>query len=460
MSSLNVNSMPLELWGGVECTVNRVGDRYHDQLVETGHSNRIDDLERFAELGVAALRYPVLWERTAPNGTRNVNWSWTDARLNRLRDRGIKPIAGLVHHGSGPHWTSLIEGSFIAGLSEYAGAVAERYPWIEAYTPVNEPLTTARFSGLYGHWYPHARSDEAFATALIVQCLAIAASMQRIRQVNPDAKLLLTEDLAKIHSTPLLAGQARFENLRRWLSIDLLMGRVDPHHELWSYLAKTPQLRNWLKRLVDEPMPPDVLGFNYYLTSERMLDEHVDAYPIWSHGGNGKQRYADIEAVRVRAEGIDGVKKLLAEAWERYRVPMVISEVHLCGECSNQIRWVVDTWRDAHTLRAQGVDLRAMTIWSLLGCTDWSSLCTRRNGHYEPGVFDVRSGEPKATELAAIIAQLSRGELPSLEGVPAHGWWQTDQRLAYPPVSTIDDVPTVEFDLEDNLMAKEIFDVA
>ena len=25
-----------------------------------------------------------------------------------------------------------------------------RYPWIDAYTPVNEPLTTARFSGLYG----------------------------------------------------------------------------------------------------------------------------------------------------------------------------------------------------------------------------------------------------------------------------------------------------------------------
>ena len=46
-------------------------------------------------------------------------------------------------------------------------AVAERYPWVEHYTPVNEPLTTARFSGLYGHWYPHARDDGAFLRALL-----------------------------------------------------------------------------------------------------------------------------------------------------------------------------------------------------------------------------------------------------------------------------------------------------
>src|SRR4051812_9715572 len=40
----------LELWGGHECTVNRVGDRYFDQTVRTGHEHRIEDLARFAEM--------------------------------------------------------------------------------------------------------------------------------------------------------------------------------------------------------------------------------------------------------------------------------------------------------------------------------------------------------------------------------------------------------------------------
>jgi dTDP-4-dehydrorhamnose reductase len=59
---------PIEWWGGVECTVNRVRDRWFDQLVWSGHHWRGDDLERFADLGMTAIRYPVLWERLAPDG--------------------------------------------------------------------------------------------------------------------------------------------------------------------------------------------------------------------------------------------------------------------------------------------------------------------------------------------------------------------------------------------------------
>lgn len=54
----------IALWGGVECTVNRVGDAYRDQIQMSGHDVRPDDLDRFAQLGIKALRYPVLWEST------------------------------------------------------------------------------------------------------------------------------------------------------------------------------------------------------------------------------------------------------------------------------------------------------------------------------------------------------------------------------------------------------------
>src|SRR3712207_8248081 len=33
-----------EVWAGVECTANRVRDRYHDQLARNGHLVRLDDL--------------------------------------------------------------------------------------------------------------------------------------------------------------------------------------------------------------------------------------------------------------------------------------------------------------------------------------------------------------------------------------------------------------------------------
>src|SRR5215203_1467015 len=136
---------PLEVWGGIECTRNRVGDRTFDQLDRSGHADRLSDLDLVAGTGVRAVRYPILWERVAPNGLADADWTWADERLGRLRELGIRPIVGLLHHGSGPAETSLVDPRFAARFIDYAEAFANRYPWVDAYAPINEPLTTARF---------------------------------------------------------------------------------------------------------------------------------------------------------------------------------------------------------------------------------------------------------------------------------------------------------------------------
>ncbi|MEP0902941.1 family 1 glycosylhydrolase [Nodosilinea sp. FACHB-13] len=433
----------LELWGGVECTVNRVGDRYFDQLQRNGHDTRIEDLDCFANLGIQAIRYPILWERTAPNGPEQADWSWADQRLAYLDDIGIRPIVGLVHHGSGPPHTSLLDPEFANGLAEFAQAVATRYPWLEYYTPVNEPLTTARFSGLYGHWYPHAQDDQSFIRALINQCRGVALSMEAIRRINPAAKLVQTEDLGKTFGTPLLSYQIAFENERRWLSFDLLCGRVDRSHELWDYLRQSGAEESDLDWFLDHPCSPDIFGINRYLTSDRFLDERLDRYPPHTHGGNGKHQYADVEAVRVCEEGICPPDVLLKEVWERYHQPIAVTEVHLGCTREEQLRWLKEIWDAAQHLRQEGVDLRAVTAWSLLGAYDWNSLVTRDECFYEPGVFDVRppcsgvmsSPPPRPTAIATVLRHFSQGEPyhhPLLE-VP--GWWKRSDRLLYPPVS-------------------------
>lgn len=433
---------PLEVWAGVECTVNRVGDQYFDQLERNGHETRLEDLDLFAELGIRAIRYPVLWERTAPNGEMSANWSWADERLGRLRELGIRPIVGLVHHGSGPRHTSLIDPGFPEGLAQFARAVAERYPWVDSYTPVNEPLTTARFSGLYGHWYPHGRDGLTFARALLTQCRATVLSMQAIREVNPAAQLVQTEDLGKTHSTPLLAYQAEFENERRWLSFDLLSGRVNRDHPMWGYLRWLGISEGELELFLDTFCPPDVIGINHYVTSERFLDERIERYPTSSHGGNGKHNYADVEAVRVCAEGIAGPRALIKEVWERYELPVAVTEVHLGCTREEQLRWLKEVWDGAVGLRHEGIDVRAVTAWSLLGAYDWNSLVTRAEGHYEPGVFDLRSPRPRPTAIARMLSDLARGRKPDHPVLDTPGWWHRPERLFYPSVSCQSSVVT------------------
>ncbi|HYP28928.1 MAG TPA: family 1 glycosylhydrolase [Blastocatellia bacterium] len=428
----SVESRP-ELWGGVECSTVRVRDDYYNQLESSGHNKRIEDLDLFAGLGIRAIRYPVLWEQVAPTETGEPDWSWADARLARLRELRLVPIVGLVHHGSGPRYTSLIDPRFPEKLATFAASVARRYPWVRSYTPINEPLTTARFSGLYGHWYPHGQDALTFARGLLTQCKAVALAMRAIREVNPTAQLIQTEDLGKCFSTPRLSYQADFENERRWLSFDLLSGRVTEDHPLWDYLKQLGISKGELGWFAENPCPPTVMGINYYITSERFLDERLDRYPNATHGGNGKHRYADVEAVRVLAEGLAGPRRLLQEAWDRYKLPLAITEAHLGCTREEQLRWLKEVWTAACELKESGVDLRAVTVWSLLGSYDWNQLLTCANGHYEPGAFDLRGPRPRPTALARMARDLvTRGahDHPLLE---APGWWHRLDRLHYLP---------------------------
>lgn len=425
----------VELWGGIECTVNRVGDNYFDQIERSGHAARPEDLRLFAELGVRAFRFPVLWERVAPDSLERADWSWADERLSLLRDLRMHPIAGLLHHGSGPRHTSLLDSGFPEQLASYARSVAVRYPWIEDYTPVNEPLTTARFSCLYGHWYPHKHDDLSFARALLAQCRATVLAMRAVRSVNPQARLIQTEDLGKTFSTRRLSYQAEFENERRWLSFDLLAGRVTREHPMWSYLKWVGVEDAELEWFIENPCPPDIIGINHYLTSERFLDERLERYPAQTHGGNGRDHYADVEAVRVAAEGTAGPYHILKETWQRYQRPVAITEAHLGCTREEQMRWLKEVWEGAARLRSEGADIRAVTAWSLLGAYDWHNLLTRREDRYEPGVFDLRSNIPRPTALARMLRDLSTGREHDHPALDAPGWWQRLDRFQYPPVT-------------------------
>jgi dTDP-4-dehydrorhamnose reductase len=324
----------------------------------------------------------------------------------------------------------MLADSFAPGLARHARAVAERYPWIEEWTPVNEPLTTARFSALYGHWYPHASDEGAFWRALLNQIDAVRQAMREVRAINPAARLIQTDDLGRTYGTAAVREQAAFENARRWMGWDLLCGRVTPGHPLWQRLCRHG-LEDRLRAIADEPCPPDVIGVNHYLTSERFLDHRVQRYPAQARGGNGRQAYADTEAVRVLSPPPPGLAGVMREAWDRYGIPVAVTEVHNGCTREEQMRWTRDAWEAAHRLRGEGVDVRAITSWALFGSCGWNTLLTRP-GRYEAGAYDVSSGSPRATAMVPLLQglQCPAPPHPALAGA---GWWRRHIRLTHPP---------------------------
>ena len=66
---------------------------------------------------------------------------------------------------------------------------------------------------------------------------------------------------------------------------------------------------------------------------------------------------------------------------------MAITENHLSCTREEQMRWLNETWNACCELRNENIDIRALTVWSLLGAYDWNSLLTQQNKFYESGIF-------------------------------------------------------------------------
>jgi len=194
-----------------------------------------------------------------------------------------------------------------------------------------------------------------------------------------------------------------------------------------------------LRAAAEDPCPPDIIGLNYYITGERFIDHRLERYPENTHGGNGIDTYADVEAVRVVREGVAGGGALLQEAWDRYHLPLAMTEVHLGAWREEQLRWLLEVWKEVCHSHARGLDVRAFTVWSLLGAYNWHNLVTRDDGYYESGVFDLRSPQPRPTVLAQAVQSLSQSGDFDHPVLDLPGWWRRTERLVYPAVSRRDE---------------------
>jgi beta-glucosidase/6-phospho-beta-glucosidase/beta-galactosidase len=418
------------LWGGFECSLTRIGGAWRDQLAETGHDRRPRDLAEAAALGLRALRVALHWERLHDAPMDGPAWRHARERLAQMRALGLGIVAGLVHHGSGPAGTGLLDPGFPEALARFAGRAARACPDALAWTPVNEPLTTARFACLYGVWYPHRADTPSFLRATAHQCRAVLLAMRAIRAVQPGARLLQTEDIARVFATPRLAAQAAYENDRRWLSLDLLCGRVDRRHPLRAALEEAGVAPAHLDELAEGEARPDWIGANHYVTSDRFLDHRTALHPPALRGGNGRQAYADTEAVRAHLpEAGLGWAPRLRELWQRYRLPIVISEVQLGGaDEAEQARWFAEAWDAARALRAEGAELPAVTVWALGGAVDWDTLMRERRGAFECGVWQA-GGDYRPRLIARLLPGLAAGGTLAHPALAQPGWWRRADRV-------------------------------
>lgn len=414
------------IWGaGVECSF--VPHLNVDQFEWTQH-NRFwkDDFRRAREeLGVSHLRYSFPWHLIETK-RGHFDWSMADERMEFCEQIGIKLLLDVMHFGT-PLWLKQAVGDveFPEALEDFTRAIVGRYAQsIEIISPCNEPLVVALFSGDFGFWPPHSRKWRGYMPILSRIVQGVNRSIRAVRETKHDAVVLLC-DSAENYKTrqESLAVEVRRRNLRRFLALDLLTGRVDHHHPLYQWLVSYGFNEIDLDWLRNNPQSPDVLGLDYYTHSDWQLDVI---------NGNVRQR---------RAESPVGLYGVGNAYYQRYGLPLMLTETSVEGQGINREIWLETTIDDGRRLREEGVPLLGYFWWPLVDQLDWDGALTHRVGKiHEVGLYNLRrQGDGTLARVASPLVKLFREAATSgeqrvgkLEFVAEPVASEEDQ---YPPLS-------------------------
>jgi hypothetical protein len=368
-----------------------------DALDLTGHADMWpEDLDQLLDAGVRHLRYPLRWQLIeAEPGV--FDWSETDRVLESLRDRGAVPIVDLVHHTSYPDWLrgGFLDPRFGSAFVRYARAVAERYPWLPAYTLFNEPFATLFLAGHEALWPPYERGISGFRRLLLSVLPALSEVAGYWRAALPDA-LHVWVDTAENHTgVGVGVPYAEMANDRRHTVLDLLTGHdVDAGRPfLGRLLADGGEPLAGLR-----PLTVDVLGLDYYPHSEWFYDDRTSHAP---------------------SPHPVGLAAIAEHYWQRYGLPMMVTETNVRGLASDRTSWLRYTLEEYELALSRGVPLHGYCWFPQVDSTDWDSLLARCVGRTDPvGVMSLgqdgfrhRTSFTDAWEAAA--AGLPVDELPA-----------------------------------------------
>jgi len=330
--------------------------RILDEYELTGHYQRWqEDIDLMASLGVSCARYGIPWYRVQPEPNKWV-WTWPDQTFNRMLERGIEPIVDLVHYGV-PPWLQggLLDNEFPERMAAYAARVAERYKGqLRWYTPLNEPRINAWYAGMLGWWPPHKRGWKGFTRVLLSICRAICLTHRALKDVDPEIVSVHVDpaDLYYTHD-PSLQQEVEMRQQVVFLALDLISGRVDANHELWSWLLNMGFTENTLNEFRAIAVEPDVIGIN--------------CYPLF--GQKEVLRSGARIVTRNRYANADLLQTLVSKYWQRYQRPLMISETASLG--AKRSDWLSGSVAAVRSLRSAGVPVIGYTWWPLFSIVSW-----------------------------------------------------------------------------------------
>ncbi len=316
------------------------------------------DIDLAKSVGAHAMRYSIPWYKVNPQPGK-YDWSWIDRVLDRLvKKNGMKLMADINHYNS-PLWldNEYLNASFPDRFAEYAMEFARRYKQlVHSYVPYNEPVVNASFSGENGEWAPYLHGNDGFLKILTSLAKAVVRARQEIRSVDSGAVFVEVEGVVSCEALEReLVETARIKTDRRTALYDLITGRVDERHPLFSYLTSNGMSDHDLNWFHDNKVEIGIVGLNYY--------PQISHIELDRNGEN----WVEIPI----ADSLKHLENIFREYYKKYNAPMILSETGYFGGDEGKIQWLETSAELIRRLRKEGLPIVGYDWWFLLDSIGW-----------------------------------------------------------------------------------------
>ncbi len=369
---------------GIECSF--IPHLSIDQYRWTQHDRFWrDDLELMRnDLGCRWLRYALPWHEIEKQPGQ-FDWQWFDVRLEHFEKLGINLLLDLVHFGT-PTWLpdAFADADFPFALERFARAFGERYAGrVRCMCPINEPLITALFCGDVGLWPPYGHGLNNYTTVLNRVAQGLCRAVRALRERMPGVEILVCDSLevavtyedSDETTSSFLKESLRIDVERRMhrrhIVTDLVLGRVDSRHPLFGWLQKHGFSNFDLQWFQRNAQAIDIVGLDYY--------EHTEVELYTTPEGYYRQR-----SLRPPL----GLYRAAQGYWEKYHIPLMITETSAGGRDGDKIAWLEKSVGDVRRLRAEGFPVIGYTWWPAIDHLDWDGAMLHQTGHIHPvGIY-------------------------------------------------------------------------
>jgi hypothetical protein len=323
--------------------------------------------------------------------------------LKQLQATGVEIIVDLLHHTCFPLWLrrGFLDPQFVHAFQRYVQAFARRYAWVTNYLIFNEPFATTLFSGAMGVWYPYRTGSRSFARMIVNVCKAICRIAKWLICHVPGVQLMFN-DTCEFHKAldTTSVSWVNYLNVRRFLSYDLVLGKVTSLHPLYRYLKRRGIHEEELAFFQEHPARLNLLMLDYYAGHEQRWGDRG----IWERPSRDPRGFGSIAL----------------DYYDRYGLPLAVGETNIRGYIHERMTWAKFILEQCEQLRAIGVPIEEFHYYPLLDTRGWRALCRGDCQEIDPHglIWLDRSLNRHESDFSSNYKLLAEGKITSEHIVP------------------------------------------